>query len=281
MLPRFRPPARPSVPGVRRPDARLEIAPYEFAAAARLAARAGRARTCSRRCWCGAGSATPAAARAFLAAGGRAPARRVRRAARGRRRGSSATSGAARGSPSTATTTSTASARPRCSCARCARSAPTSTGTCRAGSTTATASRAATVERLAARGTRPAGHRRLRDHRGRGGRRARAPPGMDVVVTDHHAPRADGALPDAPIVHPRLGGYPCPDLCAAGVALQARAGAARGARGRTRRWPTRTSTWSRSPPSPTSSRCTGENRRLVRAGPARARRARASPGCAR
>jgi single-stranded-DNA-specific exonuclease len=44
--------------------------------------------------------------------------------------------------------------------------------------------------------------------------------GMDVVVTDHHAPRADGALPDAPIVHPRVGGYPCPDLCAAGVAYK-------------------------------------------------------------
>ena len=43
---------------------------------------------------------------------------------------------------------------------------------------------------------------------------------MDVVVTDHHTPRADGALPDAPIVHPRLGGYPCPDLCAAGVAYK-------------------------------------------------------------
>jgi len=42
--------------------------------------------------------------------------------------------------------------------------------------------------------------------------------GMDVVVTDHHAPRADGALPDAPIVHPAIGGYPCTDLCAAGVA---------------------------------------------------------------
>jgi single-stranded-DNA-specific exonuclease len=42
--------------------------------------------------------------------------------------------------------------------------------------------------------------------------------GIDVVVTDHHMPRADGALPDAPIVHPALGGYPCPDLCAAGVA---------------------------------------------------------------
>jgi single-stranded-DNA-specific exonuclease len=48
--------------------------------------------------------------------------------------------------------------------------------------------------------------------------------GMDVVVTDHHAPRADGRLPDAPIVHPQVGGYPCPELCAAGVAhLLARA----------------------------------------------------------
>jgi len=61
--------------------------------------------------------------------------------------------------------------------------------------------------------------------------------GMDVVVTDHHTPRADpapvagegaaerldrlraaGVLPDAPIVHPALCGYPCPELCAAGVA---------------------------------------------------------------
>ena len=44
--------------------------------------------------------------------------------------------------------------------------------------------------------------------------------GMAVVVTDHHTPRADGALPDAPIVHPGLGGYPCPELCAAGVAYK-------------------------------------------------------------
>ncbi len=44
--------------------------------------------------------------------------------------------------------------------------------------------------------------------------------GLDVVVTDHHQPRADGALPEAPIVHPSLGGYPCPDLCAAGVAYK-------------------------------------------------------------
>jgi single-stranded-DNA-specific exonuclease len=78
---------------------------------------------------------------------------------------------------------------------------------------------AATVERLAMRGTRllvtvdcaitaveeVALARRL---------------GVDVVVTDHHQARADGALPDAPIVHPSLGGYPCPELCAAGVAYK-------------------------------------------------------------
>jgi single-stranded-DNA-specific exonuclease len=42
--------------------------------------------------------------------------------------------------------------------------------------------------------------------------------GLDVVVTDHHSPRADGVLPDAPIVHPAVCDYPCPDLCAGGVA---------------------------------------------------------------
>jgi single-stranded-DNA-specific exonuclease len=44
--------------------------------------------------------------------------------------------------------------------------------------------------------------------------------GMDVVVSDHHAPRADGALPDCPIVHPALNGYPCPTLCGAAVAYK-------------------------------------------------------------
>jgi single-stranded-DNA-specific exonuclease len=42
--------------------------------------------------------------------------------------------------------------------------------------------------------------------------------GLEVVVTDHHAPRADGTLPQAPIVHPALCGYPCADLCATAVA---------------------------------------------------------------
>ena len=44
--------------------------------------------------------------------------------------------------------------------------------------------------------------------------------GMEVVVTDHHAPRSDGALPDAPIVHPTICDYPCPDLCATAVAYK-------------------------------------------------------------
>jgi single-stranded-DNA-specific exonuclease len=42
--------------------------------------------------------------------------------------------------------------------------------------------------------------------------------GMEVIVSDHHLPRADGALPAAPIVHPALCGYPCRDLCATAVA---------------------------------------------------------------
>jgi single-stranded-DNA-specific exonuclease len=44
--------------------------------------------------------------------------------------------------------------------------------------------------------------------------------GMEVVVTDHHQPSAEGRLPPAVIVHPGLGGYPCPHLCAAGVAAK-------------------------------------------------------------
>jgi single-stranded-DNA-specific exonuclease len=44
--------------------------------------------------------------------------------------------------------------------------------------------------------------------------------GMDIIICDHHAPRADGALPDCPIVHPALCSYPCPTLCGAGVAYK-------------------------------------------------------------
>ena len=44
--------------------------------------------------------------------------------------------------------------------------------------------------------------------------------GMDVLVTDHHAPRADGVLPDALIVHPAVCGYPFTQLCATAVAAK-------------------------------------------------------------
>ncbi len=44
--------------------------------------------------------------------------------------------------------------------------------------------------------------------------------GMEVIVTDHHSPRADGALPATPIVHPALCGYPCRELCATAVAYK-------------------------------------------------------------
>jgi single-stranded-DNA-specific exonuclease len=58
--------------------------------------------------------------------------------------------------------------------------------------------------------------------------------GMDVLVTDHHSPRADGVLPLAPHLHPALCGYPCAELCATAVAaklaqaLRERAGSGEG-----------------------------------------------------
>ncbi|MEV4419756.1 single-stranded-DNA-specific exonuclease RecJ [Patulibacter sp. NPDC049589] len=42
--------------------------------------------------------------------------------------------------------------------------------------------------------------------------------GLELVVTDHHRPRADGVLPAVPIVHPGDGRYPYPQLCGAAVA---------------------------------------------------------------
>ena len=44
--------------------------------------------------------------------------------------------------------------------------------------------------------------------------------GLDVIVSDHHAPRADGELPDCEVVHPAVCGYPCPELCGTGVAYK-------------------------------------------------------------
>jgi single-stranded-DNA-specific exonuclease len=77
----------------------------------------------------------------------------------------------------------------------------------------------ATVERLAARGTRLL----LTADCGVGSVEEVALArelGMDVVVSDHHSPRADGLLPLAPIVHPELCGYPCAELCATAVAYK-------------------------------------------------------------
>jgi single-stranded-DNA-specific exonuclease len=42
--------------------------------------------------------------------------------------------------------------------------------------------------------------------------------GLDVVITDHH--RAGDELPDCTVVHPALGDYGCPELCASGVVLK-------------------------------------------------------------
>ena len=85
--------------------------------------------------------------------------------------------------------------------------------------------------------------------------RWRAPPGMDVVVTDHHSPRADGSLPDAPIVHPSVVRLPVSRPVRRRRRLQVRRRAAGRRRRAIPRAPTRTSTSSRSPPSPTASRC--------------------------
>ena len=76
---------------------------------------------------------------------------------------------------------------------------------------------AATVARLAARGTRLLVTADCAITAVDEVAAARAA-GIDVVVTDHHMPRADGRLPDALIVHPGVCGYPCAELCAAGVA---------------------------------------------------------------
>jgi single-stranded-DNA-specific exonuclease len=87
---------------------------------------------------------------------------------------------------------------------------------------------AASVERLAARGTALL----LTADCGiacPGEVRAARAAGMEVIVTDHHEPGPE--LPDCPILHPRIGGYPFPELCATGVAhklaaaLRERAGA--------------------------------------------------------
>ena len=160
----------------------------------------------------------------------------------------------------------------------CARSAPTSTGFCPAAPRTATACRPRRSQRLAQRGTRLLITADCAITAVDEVAAARAA-GLDVVVTDHHSPRADGALPDAPIVHPAVCGYPCAGPVRRRRRVQARGRAARRGRPRSR--------GRRRRPRP---RRAGHRRRLRPAarreppprprGPARARRDRA-PGAAR
>jgi single-stranded-DNA-specific exonuclease len=78
---------------------------------------------------------------------------------------------------------------------------------------------AATVQRLAARGTRLLVTADCAITAVEEVAEARTL-GLEVVVSDHHALRPDGQLPHAPIVHPRVCDYPCPDLCATAVAYK-------------------------------------------------------------
>ena len=75
----------------------------------------------------------------------------------------------------------------------------------------------ATVERLAARGTALL----LTTDCGIGSVaevEAALAAGIEVIVTDHHQPGEK--LPDCPILHPALSGYPFAELCATGVAYK-------------------------------------------------------------
>jgi single-stranded-DNA-specific exonuclease len=44
--------------------------------------------------------------------------------------------------------------------------------------------------------------------------------GLEVIITDHHSPRADGRLPACPILHPAVCRYPCAELCGTAVAFK-------------------------------------------------------------
>ena len=162
------------------------------------------------------GFADPGAARAWLAAEDATTSRRSR-ASRRRRRSSGATSRTAGGSRSTATTTSTGWRRPRSSCARCASWAPTSAGSCRAAPRTATACppRRSSASPPAARGCSSpstAGSPRST----RSPRRARRGWTSSSPTTTALAPTA--CCPTRRSSTRRSRGYPCPELCGAGVA---------------------------------------------------------------
>ncbi len=227
---RFRPAPDVRSRRVIHPDARLALEPYEFAAARAAGGASWACPACSRRCSCGAGwgRRTPRA-RSWPP---RTSIRSTRSAACGRRRRASSATSRRR---SRITVHGDYDVDGICASAVLIRALRT----LGADVDWYLPSRiddgyglaAATVDRLAARGTDLLVTVDCAITAVDEVARARAA-GIDVVVTDHHSPRADGVLPDAPIVHPRVGGYPCPDLCAAARRAQARPGAAeRGRRG--------------------------------------------------
>ena len=140
--------------------------------------------------------------------------------------------------------------------------------------------RAVARDRRAPRGPRHAAadHGGLRDHRGRrgrgGGRRRDR-------RRRHRSPLAAGrrGAADAPIVHPAVCGYPCVDLCAAGVAYKL-AAALLAAAGEDPPARTPISTSSRSRRSPTACRCAARTAGSCARACARSRRP-SGPACAR
>ena len=118
---------------------------------------------------------------------------------------------------------------------------------------------------------------------------------MDVVITDHHSPRADGQLPRAPIVRAGVCGYPMSRPVRCGGRVQAGAGAvraraprarARGPRARSgarcrSRTSSRTSTWSALATIADVVALLGENRTLARRAACAAWRAPPKPRPAR
>ena len=96
----------------------------------------------------------------------------------------------------------------------CARSAPTSSGTCRAASRRATASRATRSRGSRTRAaalllTVDCGITAVEEVAAAKAR------GLEVIVTDHHRPGP--TLPDCPVVATRPSDYPFPELCGTGV----------------------------------------------------------------
>ena len=99
-----------------------------------------------------------------------------------------------------------------------------------------------------------------------------------MVVTDHHRPGEE--LPDCTVVHPALGGYGCPELCAAGVVLKL-SEALFAAAGRDPAEAAEDLDLAALATVCDLVPLRGENRRIVREGLRGARRARRSRGCAR